>query len=199
MEGQDWDWPGSNWKRPKLTVADHVHWSYAWLIATRIAQKQNRPVGQRRRNQLAVPDFYRLRRGEKAMASLERDLFQAMLTVPACMHCGADGGLTMDHLIPRSRGGGDDAENIVTCCKRCNSERRDTDLMIWYRSHRKFPTLVLMRQYLKLCHKYAHSMGLMDATIGEAAKQGLPFDPAALPEKYPALENIRYDWRPTSA
>lgn len=195
MTRQEWNWPESNWKRRKLTVADHIYWSYAWLIATRIAQRQGRPPGQRRRNHVAVPDFYRLCRGEKSLSSLERDLFQAMLATPACMHCGAGGELTMDHLIPRSRGGGEDAENIVTCCKHCNSSRGDTDLMTWYRRRRLFPTQVLMRQYLKLCHKYAFATGLLDVEVGEAGDRGLPFDPVALPEKYPELEHIRYDWR----
>lgn len=101
----------------------------------------------------------------------------------------------MDHLIPRSRGGGSDAENIVTCCKRCNSSRGNIDLMIWYRRLGRFPTLVVMRQYLKLCHKYAVTMGLMDVEVEEAGRRGLPFDPVALPEKYPDPERLRYDWR----
>lgn len=46
----------------------------------------------------------------------------------ACVWCGAsveDGAqLTLDHLIPRSKGGGDNApSNLVTCCHLCNSRR----------------------------------------------------------------------------
>ncbi|MDR5655147.1 HNH endonuclease [Ruixingdingia sedimenti] len=176
---QVWEWPDSKWKRPKLTVADHVYWSYAWLIATRIAQRQGQPVGHRRRNYMAVPNFYKLLRGEKTLSSLERDLFQSFLVSPACMHCGSGLELTMDHLIPRSRGGGADAENIVTCCKHCNSARGNLDLMIWYRRRSQFPTLVLMRQYLKLCHKYASTLQLLDVEVGEAQRRGLPFEPRA--------------------
>lgn len=198
MAGQTWDWPDSNWRRPKSLVADRVYWSYAWLIATRVAQRQGRLPGLRHRNYLAVPDFYKLRRGEKSLSSLERDLFQSFLAVPLCMHCGKDGEVTMDHLIPCSRGGGSDAENIVTCCTRCNSSRGDIDLMIWYRRLGRFPTLVVMRQYLKLCHKYACGMGLLNVEVGEAVGRGLPFDPVALPEKYPELEQLRYDWRTAS-
>ena len=39
----------------------------------------------------------------------------------ACQYCGYTGdNLTLDHVIPRSRGGGDSWENIVTACVRCN-------------------------------------------------------------------------------
>ncbi|AFY62258.1 MULTISPECIES: HNH endonuclease [Cyanophyceae] len=39
----------------------------------------------------------------------------------ACQYCGYSGDeLTLDHIIPRSRGGGDTWENIVTACVRCN-------------------------------------------------------------------------------
>ena len=38
-----------------------------------------------------------------------------------CQYCGYAGDdLTLDHVIPRSRGGGDTWENIVTACVRCN-------------------------------------------------------------------------------
>ncbi len=40
-----------------------------------------------------------------------------------CMYCGRDfpdATLTRDHLVPRSRGGPDQWDNVVTACKRCN-------------------------------------------------------------------------------
>ena len=45
-----------------------------------------------------------------------------------CGYCGVreeDAGatLTMDHHRPRIRGGGEDAENIVYCCPRCNEHK----------------------------------------------------------------------------
>jgi 5-methylcytosine-specific restriction endonuclease McrA len=35
-------------------------------------------------------------------------------------------GLTLDHVIPRSKGGKDRADNMVTACARCNSSRQDS-------------------------------------------------------------------------
>ena len=38
-----------------------------------------------------------------------------------CVYCGsASGRLTLDHVIPRSRGGGSEWENVVTSCAPCN-------------------------------------------------------------------------------
>lgn len=31
--------------------------------------------------------------------------------------------LTLDHVIPRSKGGGTSWENVVTCCKECNNKK----------------------------------------------------------------------------
>ncbi len=42
----------------------------------------------------------------------------------ACQYCGYKGDeLTLDHIIPRSRGGGDSWENLITACMRCNVKK----------------------------------------------------------------------------
>jgi len=41
-----------------------------------------------------------------------------------CQYCNYSGdGLTLDHVVPRSRGGGDTWENMVTACVRCNVKK----------------------------------------------------------------------------
>jgi 5-methylcytosine-specific restriction endonuclease McrA len=37
-----------------------------------------------------------------------------------CGYCLSKEDLTLDHIMPKSRGGGDTWSNLVTCCKRCN-------------------------------------------------------------------------------
>ncbi len=37
-----------------------------------------------------------------------------------CQYCGARGELTFDHVLPRSRGGRTEWENVVAACGRCN-------------------------------------------------------------------------------
>lgn len=48
-----------------------------------------------------------------------------------CVYCGkgkAKSDLTLDHVIPQSRGGGNTWENLVTACKPCNGEKSDLEL-----------------------------------------------------------------------
>jgi 5-methylcytosine-specific restriction endonuclease McrA len=41
-----------------------------------------------------------------------------------CVYCGRRSGpITMDHLIPRSRGGTNDFDNCVACCRACNQKK----------------------------------------------------------------------------
>lgn len=44
----------------------------------------------------------------------------------ACQYCGRKGGdLTVDHVMPKSRGGEDSWENLVAACLRCNNRKGD--------------------------------------------------------------------------
>jgi 5-methylcytosine-specific restriction endonuclease McrA len=47
-----------------------------------------------------------------------------------CVYCGDDHKktLTLDHVIPQSKGGKDSWENLVTACKKCNLQKSDLTL-----------------------------------------------------------------------
>jgi 5-methylcytosine-specific restriction endonuclease McrA len=42
-----------------------------------------------------------------------------------CQYCGKTKNLTIDHVIPKSKGGEDVWENVVSCCVRCNNKKGD--------------------------------------------------------------------------
>jgi len=43
-----------------------------------------------------------------------------------CQYCGSkDGLMTIDHVVPRSQGGGDTWENLVCACSDCNNMKGD--------------------------------------------------------------------------
>jgi 5-methylcytosine-specific restriction endonuclease McrA len=42
-----------------------------------------------------------------------------------CGYCSSQKNLTIDHVIPKSRGGSNGWNNLVTCCSRCNSFKGD--------------------------------------------------------------------------
>ena len=41
-----------------------------------------------------------------------------------CQYCGAQAE-SIDHVVPRSRGGPHSWDNVVACCRRCNAHKRD--------------------------------------------------------------------------
>ena len=45
-----------------------------------------------------------------------------------CVYCGSRENLTIDHVIPRSKGGRNTWENMVTCCGSCNVKKGDIDV-----------------------------------------------------------------------
>jgi len=54
-----------------------------------------------------------------------------------CVYCGRkDVSLTVDHIVPLSRGGDHDIENATVCCKSCNSKKKNNSLLrFMYRKH----------------------------------------------------------------
>lgn len=42
-----------------------------------------------------------------------------------CTYCGSHKNLTVDHIIPKSRGGSNYWDNLITSCFRCNSIKDD--------------------------------------------------------------------------
>jgi hypothetical protein len=61
------------------------------------------------------------------MTVFERDDF-------TCQYCGARGvSLQCDHIIPVSRGGGNELDNLTTACRPCNQSKRDKTPEEWQR------------------------------------------------------------------
>jgi 5-methylcytosine-specific restriction endonuclease McrA len=52
-----------------------------------------------------------------------------------CCYCGEEGEMTVDHLVPLASGGGHVLENIVFCCHRCNSAKRDLSVAEFAAQH----------------------------------------------------------------
>ncbi len=66
---------------------------------------------------------------EKAKAREMRNSqwWKNLIAKGSCHYCGKSfsaGDLTMDHIVPLSRGGKSTKGNIVPCCKNCNSEKK---------------------------------------------------------------------------
>jgi 5-methylcytosine-specific restriction endonuclease McrA len=79
---------------------------------------------------MRMPSVIRLSRyrkvPQKRHVVTRRNIFSRDLN--ACQYCAmifAGSRLTLDHVLPRSRGGRDTWENLVTCCHSCNHRKAD--------------------------------------------------------------------------
>lgn len=48
-----------------------------------------------------------------------------------CAYCGSSERITMDHVVPRARGGAHAKENVVPACDRCNKSKHTRLLSEW--------------------------------------------------------------------
>lgn len=73
-------------------------------------------------NVIRLHDYVSVPRGTSRRLSrravFARDRFR-------CQYCGADSRLTVDHVIPRSKGGAHTWDNVVTSCAPCNLKKGD--------------------------------------------------------------------------
>jgi 5-methylcytosine-specific restriction endonuclease McrA len=49
-----------------------------------------------------------------------------------CAYCGSKENLTIDHIIPQSKGGTDFTKNVVCCCHSCNQSKGHEHWKLWY-------------------------------------------------------------------
>jgi 5-methylcytosine-specific restriction endonuclease McrA len=49
-----------------------------------------------------------------------------------CAYCGSEENLTIDHVIPQSKGGADFTKNVVCCCQDCNQSKGHEHWKLWY-------------------------------------------------------------------
>jgi CRISPR/Cas system Type II protein with McrA/HNH and RuvC-like nuclease domain len=78
-----------------------------------------------------------------------------------CVYCGSSKQLTLDHVIPKSRGGGNDWNNLVTCCFSCNlrkGNRTPDEAKMVMRTKPHTPTILTENSLLnKLWEEYKMS------------------------------------------
>ena len=49
-----------------------------------------------------------------------------------CAYCGSEDHITIDHVIPRAKGGHDVPTNMVCCCHTCNQDKAHSPWQEWY-------------------------------------------------------------------
>ena len=81
----------------------------------------------------------------------------------ACQYCGrafSPNDLTLDHVVPRSRGGGTEWENVVAACKRCNHRKGDhtpPEATMFPRRRPRTPTITYFMQLTRFATAHHES------------------------------------------
>jgi hypothetical protein len=189
---------GSELGTPHLpTVRHRLAWTYANLARAHAALAEG-CANYRRSHHIVRSRLYSgLMTGRMSMRSMLDDEIVKLTSVRACAYCGAQEHLSVDHLIPRNARGSDESGNLVIACRTCNSSKKDEDLLRWMARRGSFPSIFVLRRYLKLAHAIATDLGLLDEDAERAAATGLlTFDPLMLPERFPPLDRIRLHAEP---
>lgn len=51
-----------------------------------------------------------------------------------CAYCGKENPTTLDHVVPKARGGATTRKNLIAACGDCNILKSSEDWCVWYRS-----------------------------------------------------------------
>ena len=90
-----------------------------------------------------INDFFSLDSVDEALIRVERSKarelrrsrwWQQKTSAGTCWYCGQKVGfknLTMDHVIPLSRGGRSTKDNLGPCCKDCNIKKKSSLPVEW--------------------------------------------------------------------
>jgi len=89
------------------------------------------------------------------------------------IYCGAKTNLTPDHILPKSRGGPDTADNAVMVCQTCNSSKSHKRLYEWYGLDRRYELpRIAEGKYLKLLYTLHEQTGRLN--VRDVASQLCP-------------------------
>ncbi len=109
------------------TIQEEIYYEYAKLICRSVYGTLN---GRIQRG-FITNRFKDLCNGNITMSGTIREWEREQEFPKECVFCRSTANLEMDHLIPRSRGGPDSADNMVWACKKCNMARSNRGVFEW--------------------------------------------------------------------
>lgn len=105
------------------TIREEIFYEYAKLISRSAYRSLQRGF--------ITDRFKKLRDGEITISGTMREWEREQELLKSCVYCCSTTDLTTDHLIPRSRGGDDSADNVVLACQSCNTSRGEKGVFEW--------------------------------------------------------------------
>lgn len=172
------------------TVKDLIFWSYANLAMAHDAVSRGVAKYDRTSFMIRSRLFKGLSSGNMKIHSLFDDESIKLANGAKCVYCGSLTDLSIDHVFARHYGGSDSSDNLVCCCKKCNSSKGDTNLMKWFSSRNEFPSIMILRRYLKLVYQYCEEFSLLDSPIESLESANAPFISVDIPIDFPSPDKL---------
>ena len=182
-------------KRPddRATLREHFAWIYGTLSMYNAAVRDGITNLKKHRGYYAIRSQFwkKYQTGDMKMRPLFDDQKTKISFPNTCCYCGCKTKPSLDHVIPKLKGGPDAADNITYACKSCNSSKGPKDMVQWLLLKNRFPSILVFQQYLKLAARYCEDVNLMDTPWEDVSNTSLPFDKRSLRVKWPNLSELR--------
>jgi hypothetical protein len=174
------------------TIGEVLFWSYANLAMATTALDDHATQLGKTHFMIRSRLYSGLRTGRMKVGSFLKDERLKVRLPVCCWYCGSAGKLSVDHMIPQNRGGPHGGENLVHCCRFCNSSKGATDFLEWMQKRDQFPPLYLLRRYLKLAIEHCLENDLLDVSLKDSddVQASLPFRLDLVPSKFPPLDQL---------
>jgi hypothetical protein len=138
------------------TIRDLIYWQYAKIIS------ESAGAGKKQ-YAFVMNRFKGLQAGRIEWSGAIREYLRERESPTRCIYCTATGDLSLDHLIPRSRGGPDMPDNAVMACRSCNSSKGAKGVYEWFGLDRRYEVpRVAEGKYLKLLYHVHEQRGTLD-------------------------------------
>jgi HNH endonuclease len=162
------------------TIRDLIYWQYAKIIS------ESAGAGKKQ-YAFVMNRFKKLQSGEIEWSGTIREYVREREMPNQCIYCASTEQISLDHLVPRSRGGTDDEDNVVMACRACNSSKGDRGVYEWFKLDRRYEVpRIVEGKYLKLLFKLHEQRGTLDVDragleeLCKSCEQGYLCDDTAL-------------------
>jgi hypothetical protein len=140
------------------TIRDLIFWQYAKIIS------ESAGYGKKQFG-FVMERFKKLSSDEIVWSSSIREYVKEREKKDVCIYCGKKDDLTLEHILPRSRGGPDNPDNAVFVCKGCNSSKGGKRLYEWIGLENRYKVpRIAEGKYLKLLYSLHEKNGTLNVS-----------------------------------
>jgi hypothetical protein len=133
-----------------------IFWQYAKIIS------ESAGYGKKQFG-FVMDRFQKLSSGEISWSGSIREYVKEREKRDECIYCGKKDDLTLEHILPRCRGGVDSPDNAVFVCKSCNSSKGGKRLYEWFGLENRYGVpRIAEGKYLKLLYEMHDEKGTLN-------------------------------------